>query len=162
MNGVILVLLILCKMKDSRNLLLTSKYFQEHHLRGWVKLFESMLIWRWWLKLPSVPMSKIQASEYSTHKLLILYCSIVKWKHGSKLLVIKFHLCLQFGGCKGHKRITQTGENVILCAHPSWGSGRSWHDWALFCWTHMDGMPMLCVSPTKLLRSYCSRRRISV
>ncbi len=44
MNGVILVLLILCKMKDSRNLLLTSKCFQEHHLRGWVKLFESMLV----------------------------------------------------------------------------------------------------------------------
>ncbi len=96
MNGVILVLLILCKMKEPRKLLLTSKYFPEHHLRGWLKLFESMLVWRWWLKLPSVPLSEIQASEYSTHKLLKLYRSVVKRKHGSKLLVIKFHLCLHF------------------------------------------------------------------
>jgi hypothetical protein len=36
MNGVILVLLILCKMKESRRLLFLSKYFQEHHLRGWM------------------------------------------------------------------------------------------------------------------------------
>jgi hypothetical protein len=50
----------------------------------------------WWLKLPSVPLSEIQASEYSTHKLLKLYHSVVKLKHGSGLLVIKFHLCLHF------------------------------------------------------------------
>jgi hypothetical protein len=96
MNGVILVLLILYKMKESRKLLLSSKYFLEDHLRGWINLFESMLEWRWWLKLPSVPLSKIQASEYSTHKLLKLYRSVVKQKHGSGLLVIKFHLCLHF------------------------------------------------------------------
>ena len=96
MNGVILVLLILCKMHDTRTLLLTSKYFAEHHLRGWINLFESVLVWRWWLKLPSVPMIEIQASEYSTHKLLKLYRSVVKRKHGSKLLIIKFHLCLHF------------------------------------------------------------------
>jgi hypothetical protein len=78
MNGVILVLLILCKMKESRKLLMSSKYFLEHHLRGWMNLFKSMLVWRCWLKLTSVPLSEIQASEYSTHKLLKLYRSIVK------------------------------------------------------------------------------------
>jgi hypothetical protein len=78
MNGVILVLLILCKMKESHKLLLSSKYFLEDHLRGWMNLFESMLVWRWWLKLPSLPLSEIQASEYSTHKLLKLYRSVVK------------------------------------------------------------------------------------
>jgi hypothetical protein len=72
MNGLILVLLILCKMKESCKLLLPSKYFREHHLCGWMNLFESMLVWRWWLKLPSVPLSEIQPSEYSTHKLLKL------------------------------------------------------------------------------------------
>jgi hypothetical protein len=41
-------------------------------------------------------MSEIQALEYSTHKLLKLYGSVLKQKHGSKLLVIKFHLCLHF------------------------------------------------------------------
>jgi hypothetical protein len=44
MNGIVLVLLILCKMKESCKLLLSSKYFQEHHLRGWMNLFESMLV----------------------------------------------------------------------------------------------------------------------
>jgi hypothetical protein len=96
MNGVILVLLILCKMKESHKLLLLTKSFLEDHLRGWMNLFESMLVWRWWLKLPSVPLSKIQASEYSTHKLLKPFRSVVKRKRGSGLLVIMFHLCLHF------------------------------------------------------------------
>ena len=96
MNGVILVLLILCKMTDTRKLLYSSKYFEAHHLRGWIKLFESVLVWRWWLKLSSVPLAEIQGSEYSTHKLLKLYRSVVKRQHGSKLLIIKFHLCLHF------------------------------------------------------------------
>jgi hypothetical protein len=34
MNSIILVLLILCKMKESHKLLLSSKYFLEDHLRG--------------------------------------------------------------------------------------------------------------------------------
>jgi hypothetical protein len=96
MNGVILVLLILCKMKDTRSMLLTSNYFAKRHLRGWIQLFEIVLVWRWWLKLPSVPLAEIQASEYSTHKLLKLYKSVVKRQHGAKLLIIKFHLCLHF------------------------------------------------------------------
>ncbi len=54
------------------------------------------LVRRWWLKLPSVPLSEIQALGYSLHKLLKLYRSVVKRKHGSKLLVIKFPLCLHF------------------------------------------------------------------
>ena len=96
MNGVILVLLILCKMQVTRTMLLTSKYFTKQHLRRWIQLFENVLVWRWWLKLPSVPLEEIKASEYSTHKLLKLYRSVVKRQHGSKLLIIKFHLCLHF------------------------------------------------------------------
>jgi hypothetical protein len=276
MNGVILVLLILCKMKESRKLLLSSKYFLEDHLHGWMNLFESMLVWRWWLKLPYVPLCEIQASEYSTHKLLKLYRSVVKRKHGSGLLVIKFHLCLHFlenqldfgaasnvdtgpmesnhkcnakkpsgqtqrradtfelqtsrcyienlildkavstleetyllsiieklvpplvgakfsiqftnnrdddllldatiiwdkshcietsyhprflgwlcsnvlavlgqdvpiRGCTEHKPRTPTGDKFFFRAHPSWRSGRSWHDWALFSWTDTDGTPV--------------------
>jgi hypothetical protein len=46
MNCVILVLLILCKMKESCKLRLSSKYFLEHHLCGWMNLFESMLVWQ--------------------------------------------------------------------------------------------------------------------
>jgi hypothetical protein len=96
MNGVILVLLIICKMKDTRQMLLRSKYFDQHHLSGWIKLLENVLVWRWWLKLPSIPLVEIQASEYSTHQLLKLFRAVVKRQHGSKLLIIKFHICLHF------------------------------------------------------------------
>jgi hypothetical protein len=78
MNGLILVLPILCKMKDTRKMLSTSKYFEEHHLCGWMKFFESMLVWRWWLESPSVPKMEIQTLEYSMHKLQKLYQSVVK------------------------------------------------------------------------------------
>jgi hypothetical protein len=30
----------------------------------------------------------------------------------------------------------------IFRAHPSWRSGRTWHDWALFSWTDTDGTPV--------------------
>jgi hypothetical protein len=96
MNGVILVLLILCKMTEPRKLLLTSKYIDERQLRGWIRLFESLLVWRWWLKLPSIPLAEVQASEHATHALLRLFKSVVKREHGSKLLIVKFHLCLHF------------------------------------------------------------------
>jgi hypothetical protein len=276
MNGVILVLLILCKMKDTRQMLLSSKYFDQRHLSGWIKLFESVLVWRWWLKLPSIPLAEIQASEYATHQLLKLYRSVVKRQHGSKLLIIKFHLCLHFlenqldygvtanvdtgpmesnhkgnakkpsgqtqrradtielqtsrryidnlildkaastleethptttfekinpplvgakytieltsdenddispdativwdpshrietsysprflewlcsnilaelgpnipiRGCTEHKRESLTGDKFIFRAHPSWRGGGSWHDWAIFSWEQMDGLPM--------------------
>jgi hypothetical protein len=35
-------------------------------------------------------------------------------------------------GCTEHKRRTPTGDKFVFRAHPSWRSGRSWHDWALF------------------------------
>ena len=96
MPGVLLVLLLICKMKETRTLLLTSKYFEASHLRGWVKLLEGLLLWRWWLRLPSVPIAEIQSAKYATRALLKLFRSVVKRKHGSKLLIIKFHLCLHF------------------------------------------------------------------
>jgi hypothetical protein len=41
-------------------------------------------------------MREVQAWEYSTNKLQRLFGSVVKQKHGSKLLVIKSHLCSHF------------------------------------------------------------------
>ena len=41
-------------------------------------------------------------------------------------------------GVPEHKRRTPTGDKFIFRAHPSWQSGRSWHDWALFSWTDTD------------------------
>jgi hypothetical protein len=67
MNGVILVLLILCKMTETRTLLLTSKYINKQQIKSWIKLCESLLVLRWWLKLPSIALAEIQASEHATH-----------------------------------------------------------------------------------------------
>jgi hypothetical protein len=44
-------------------------------------------------------------------------------------------------GCTEHKWRTPTGDKFIFRAHPSWRSGRSWHDWALFSWTDTDETP---------------------
>jgi hypothetical protein len=81
-------------MTETCTLLLTSKYIDKHQIRGWIKLFTSLLVWRWWLKLPSIPLAEILAADHATHVLLRLSKSVVKRKHGSKLLIIKFHLCL--------------------------------------------------------------------
>jgi hypothetical protein len=86
MKGVILVLLILCKMTDTRKMLFTSKYLEEHHLRGWIKLFESMLVWRWWLKLPSVPVCStcgdtgIRVLDAQTTEALPISCETAAWE----------------------------------------------------------------------------------
>jgi hypothetical protein len=96
MNGVILVLLLLSKMKVAQKKLLKSRFLMQQNLRGWIKLFKILLVWRWWLKLPSIPLAEIQSSEHTTHKLLKLFRAVVKRQHGSKLLIIKFHLCLHF------------------------------------------------------------------
>jgi hypothetical protein len=43
-----------------------------------------------------VPIAEICSSKYATRSLLKLFRIVVKCKHGSKLLIIKFHLCLHF------------------------------------------------------------------
>jgi hypothetical protein len=43
-----------------------------------------------------VPIAEIRSSKYANRSLLKLFRSVVKRKHGSKLLIIKFHLCLHF------------------------------------------------------------------
>mgnify|MGYP000408908624 CR=1 FL=1 len=51
MNGVLLVLLILCNLESSKAHLLTK--MTDYQRRGWVDLLEKLLAWRWWLKCPS-------------------------------------------------------------------------------------------------------------
>jgi hypothetical protein len=48
MNGVLLVLLILCQLQSSKGLLLTK--MTKYQLCGWVALLEMILSWRWWLQ----------------------------------------------------------------------------------------------------------------
>ena len=94
MNGVLLVLLILCKVDSSKALICTK--LTDVQLKGWVKLFESLLTWRWWLKRPTLPMHEVTASEPCTKELLKLFKAVVNRQHGAGMLFIKFHICLHF------------------------------------------------------------------
>ena len=94
MNGVLLVLLLLCKLEASKAIILTKMTAPQ--LNGWVELLESLLAWRWWLKRPTLPMEEVTASELCTQSLLNLFKRVVNRTHGAGLLLIKFHICLHF------------------------------------------------------------------
>ena len=94
MNGVLLVLLILCNLESSKRLLLTK--MTEYQLRGWVALLEMLLAWRWWLKRPTLPMMIVVAAKHCVKDLMKLFKRVVNRKHGSGLILIKFHICLHF------------------------------------------------------------------
>jgi hypothetical protein len=94
MNGVLLVLLLLCKLESSKAVIRTKVSVIQ--LQGWVQLFESLLTWRWWLKRPTLPMSEVAASEPCTKALLRMFKTVVNRQHGAGMLLIKFHICLHF------------------------------------------------------------------
>ncbi len=71
MNGVLLVLLILCKLESSKGLLLTK--MTKYQLRSWVALLEMFLFWDWWLKWPTLPMAKVCAAKHCVKDLLKLF-----------------------------------------------------------------------------------------
>ena len=68
MNGVLLVLLLLCKLESSKALIRTK--MTAIQLLGWIELLESLLTWRWWLKRPTLPMQEVTASQLCTKALL--------------------------------------------------------------------------------------------
>jgi hypothetical protein len=84
MSGVLLVMLIMCKMELSKAHLLSSRTFQEHHVRGWIHLLELLLTYCWWLKLEDVPLEEsrnlLRATKHALHK----YKQVVRTKHGMK------------------------------------------------------------------------------
>ena len=94
MNGVLLVLLILCNMESSRTIILTN--ISPYKLRGWIELLELLLSWRWWLKQKSISMEEIQASKTGMLYLLKLFKKVVNRQNGSGMIIIKFHLCTHF------------------------------------------------------------------
>jgi hypothetical protein len=94
MNGVLLVLLLLCKLEFSKALILTK--MTETQLKGWVELLESLLLWRWGLKRPTLPMTEVLASKLCTQSLLTLFKKVVDRQHGAGMILIKFHICLHF------------------------------------------------------------------
>jgi hypothetical protein len=94
MNGVLLVLLILCNLESSKHLLLTK--MTEYQLWGWVALLEMLLAWRWLLKQPTLPMMEVFAAKHCVKDLMKLFKRVVNRQHGSGLILIKFHICLHF------------------------------------------------------------------
>ncbi len=94
MNGVLLVLLILCNLESSKRLLLSK--MTEYQLRGWAALLEMLLSWRWWLKRPQLPLLEVVAAKHCVKDLLKLFKRVVNRQHGSGLILIKFHICLHF------------------------------------------------------------------
>jgi hypothetical protein len=94
MNGVLLVLLILCKLEASKALLLTK--MTEYQLRGWIQLLEMLLAWRWWLKRPTLPIAEVHAAKPCVKYLMNLFKRVVNRQHGAGLILIKFHICLHF------------------------------------------------------------------
>ena len=81
MNGVLLVLLILCNLESSKAIICTKMMVVQ--LRGWVELLESLLTWRWWLKRPTLPMAEVIASQPGTKALLKLFKKVVNCQHGA-------------------------------------------------------------------------------
>ena len=94
MNGVLLVLLIMCKLEATKDLLLTK--MSEYELREWVSLLDLLLAWRWWLKRPTLPMAEVVAAKHCVKDLMKLFKRVVKRQHGTGLILIKFHICLHF------------------------------------------------------------------
>ena len=94
MNGVLLVLLIMCKLEDTKQLLLTK--MSANQLNGWIELLEMLLAWRWWLKRPTLPMTEVFAAKHCVKDILKLFKRVVNRQHGAGMILIKFHICLHF------------------------------------------------------------------
>ncbi len=93
-QGILLVLLIMCRMEESRVLFLTKISLPVMH--QWIRLFELLLGWRYWLKKASIPRLEVEASQLSTKKLMMLFKKTVKRKHGNGSKFVKLHLPCHF------------------------------------------------------------------
>jgi len=94
MNGVLLVLLIMCKVDTSKRLLLTK--MTESQLHGLVALLDLLLAWLWWLKQPPLPMEEVVAAKHCVKDLMKLFKRVVNQQHSTGMILIKFHICLHF------------------------------------------------------------------
>lgn len=93
-QGILLVLLIMCRMEESRVLFLTKISLPVMH--QWIRLFELLLGWRYWLKKASIPRLEVEASQLSTKKLMMMFKKTVKRKHGNGSKFVKLHLPCHF------------------------------------------------------------------
>ena len=93
--GVCLVFLIMCKMESTR-LRIAKKLgvASDKRINDWVKLFELMLSWRWWLKKGRLPKEEVNLSITAIKKLHVFFKSVVNRQDGQGMKIIKFHLSM--------------------------------------------------------------------
>ncbi len=93
-QGVLLVVLIMCVMEESRLMFLTKMSVTVLH--QWIRLFELLLGWRYWLKKSSIPRLEVEQSQLATQTLMMMFKSTVKRKHGNGSKFPKLHLPCHF------------------------------------------------------------------
>ena len=103
--GIMLVVLILCNMKESQDLFL--KKMDRKTLRKWIRLFEMTLSWRSWLKLDVIPRMEVAKSQKANEKLIERVKKTINRIHGNALCLIKVHLT------------THIAENILASGVPA-------------------------------------------
>jgi hypothetical protein len=81
-------------MEESRLMFLTKMSVAVLH--QWIRLFELLLGWRYWLKKSSIPRLEVEQSQLATQTLMMMFKSTVKRKHGNGSKFPKLHLPCHF------------------------------------------------------------------
>jgi hypothetical protein len=93
-QGVVLVVLIMCYMEESRSMFLSKMSVSVLH--QWIRLLELLLGWRYWLKKASIPRLEVEQSQLATQNLMMMFKSTVKRNHGNGSKFPKLHLPCHF------------------------------------------------------------------
>ena len=92
--GVMLVLLVMCHMQETRQLFLTK--ITPLALCKWTRLFELMIGWRCWLKRDTIPRAEVERADRAMTQLMEFYKVVIQRTHGNGTKFIKFHLVRHF------------------------------------------------------------------
>jgi hypothetical protein len=93
-RGVLLVVLIMCYMEESRSMFLSKMSMSVLH--QWIRLLELLLGWRYWFKKASLPRLEVEQSQFATQHLMMMFTSTVKRNHGNGSKFPRLHLPCHF------------------------------------------------------------------
>jgi hypothetical protein len=93
-QGVLLVVLIMCYMEESRLMFLSK--ISVSVLHQWIRLLELLLGWQYSLKKSSIPRLEVEQSQLATHNLMMMFKSTVNKNHGNGSKFPKLHLPCHF------------------------------------------------------------------
>jgi hypothetical protein len=93
-RGVLLVVLIMCYMEESRSMFLSKMSVSVLH--QWIRLLELLLGWRYWVEKASIPPLEVEQSQLATQNLMMMFKSTVKRNHGNGSKFPKLHLPCHF------------------------------------------------------------------